>query len=359
VPKRKYPKVDVSFAGHDTKKEAWIVGEDNIVEDIIGKTVVDWTFEPEAPCRIKIFDIKQRNSASDMCIAFKAVRHTQRRRGWLGKQGKLLLKYQQDANDWKLTGIEVEDLSELAKDDIYAVRKTAGHPLLVAVDEGDVETLKTLLDRGGNANERGMRGETALMMAAARGHVDVAGLLLKNGADIKGTCSAGITALMSAAKARQAEMVRFLVDKGAAPNSRGPLGSTALLLAVEGRPSHPVGPDSDLVSVVTTLVKKGADVNAKDDRGFTVLWFALKGGDEDVIRLLLDNGAKVNTSTCKEGFTPLMQAVQMCCPSVVKLLLKKGSDVNAKKGDITPLTLAKARKSMELIHLLKSAGARE
>jgi ankyrin repeat protein len=118
-------------------------------------------------------------------------------------------------------------------------------------------------------------------------------------------------------------------------------------------------PDMDLVSVVTALVKKGANVNARDERGFTVLWFALKEGNEDVIRVLLDNGAKVNTAGCKEGLTPLMQAVQMCCPSVVKLLLEKGSDVNAKKGDITPLTLAKARKSMELIHLLKNAGARE
>jgi ankyrin repeat protein len=359
VPKRKFPKVDVSFAGHGTKKEGCIIGEENIVEDIIGKTVEGWTFEAGAPCRIKILDTKLRNRTADMCIAFKAVSHTQRRRGWLGKQGKLLLKYQQDANDWKLTGIKADVLSELAKDDIYAVRKTAGHPLLVAVDEGDVETVRTLLDRGGNANERGMRGETALMMAAARGHVDVAGLLLKNGTDINGTCSAGMTALMSAANARQAEMVKFLSDKGAAPNRKGPLGHTALLLAVEGRPGQPAMPDMDLVSVVTALVKKGANVNARDERGFTVLWFALKEGNEDVIRVLLDNGAKVNTAGCKEGLTPLMQAVQMCCPSVVKLLLEKGSDVNAKKGDITPLTLAKARKSMELIHLLKNAGARE
>jgi ankyrin repeat protein len=359
MPKRKFPKVDVSVGGHDTKKEAFIIREDNIVEGIIGKTVEGWTFEAEDPCRIKILDTKLRNRTANMFIAFKAVSHTRRRRGWQGKQGKLLLKYQQDANDWKLTGIEVDDLSELAKDDIYAVRKTAGHPLLVAVDEGDVETVKTLLDRGGNANERGMRGETALMMAAARGHVDVAGLLLKNEADIKGTCSAGMTALMSAASARQAEMVKFLLDNGAAPNSTGPLGYTALLLAVEGRPGQPIEADLDLASVVTTLVKKGANVNARDDRGFTVLWFALKEGNEDVIRVLLDNGAKVNTAACKEGFTPLMQAVQMCCPSVVKLLLEKGSDVNAKKGNITPLTLAKARKSMELIHLLKNAGARE
>jgi hypothetical protein len=257
VPKGKFPKVDVSFAGHDTKKEACIIGEDKIVEGLIGKTVEGWTFEAEAPCRIKILDTKLRNRTADMCIAFKAVSHTQRRRGWLGKEGKLLLKYQQDANDWKLIGIKADVLSELAKDDIYAVRKTAGHPLLVAVDEGDVETVKTLLDRGGNANERGMRGETALMMAAARGHVDVAGLLLKNGTDINGTCSAGMTALMTAANARQAEMVKFLSDKGAAPNRKGPLGHTALLLAVEGRPGQPAGPDLDLVSVVTTLVKKG------------------------------------------------------------------------------------------------------
>jgi ankyrin repeat protein len=357
--KGEFPHVDVSFALNDVKEEECIISRDNIVEDIIGKSLEGWTFETEAPCRMRILDVTQAKDAADICVAFKSISHAQGRRGWLGRQGRLLLKYHQDASDWTLTSITADAFSELGIDDVYAVRKTAGHPLLVAIDEGDIDRVKTLLRLGANANERGMRGETALMMAATRGCVDVARALLKNGADVEATCSAGVTALMSAASARQGKMVKLLLDKGALPNRKGPLDHTPLLLAVMGRPGQFRGNDMDLVLVVTALVKKGADVNARDQRGFAVLWFALKEGNEQVIQILLDNGAKVNTAICEEGLTPLMQAVQMCRPSIVKMLLAKGSDVNAKKGNMTPLTLAKARKSMELIQLLKKAGATE
>ncbi|UCH58564.1 MAG: ankyrin repeat domain-containing protein, partial [Anaerolineales bacterium] len=272
VSRGKFPNVDVSFATHDTNREECIIGENDIIDEIIGRSLEGWTFEAGAPCRIRVLDAKYTKRGAEVCIAFKAVKHVRRMRGWIGRQGRLFLKYQNDANDWKLTSIKPDAFSELAKDDVYAVRKTAGHPLLVAIDEGDVERVKNLLYRGANANERGMRGETALMMAAARGCVDVARVLLKSGADVEATCSAGVTALMSAASARQEEMVKFLLDKGARPNRKGPLGYTALLLALEGRPGQRPVHETDLVSIVTALVKRGANVNVRDRRGFTALY---------------------------------------------------------------------------------------
>jgi ankyrin repeat protein len=297
-------------------------------------------------------------------ISFKTVKHVRRRPGWLGKQGKLLLSYQSDANNWKLTDIKADSFSELTRDGVYAVRKTAGYPLLVAVDEGDVERVKTLLDRGANVNERGMKGETALMMAAARGYVDVARVLVKSGADVAATCSAGLTALMSAASARQEEMVTFLLDNGADVNRKGPSGSTALLLAAEGRGGDLSVSDKGLVSIMSALVDKGANVNARDGRGLTVLWFALREGKEAVIKVLLDKGADVNMVAGKAGWTPLMEAVAMGRPSIVKILLEKGADVNAKKNGVTALNIAKAsrtraNKKIELIQILNNAGAKE
>ena len=88
--------------------------------------------------------------------------------------------------------------------------------------------------------------------------------------------------------------------------------------------------------VVKVLLDRGAKVNAADAEGRTALHEAVGWGLETV-RPLVDKGADVNART-KSGETPLMGAAAGnqpggAQPEVVRLLLDKKADVNARDDD--------------------------
>ena len=56
-------------------------------------------------------------------------------------------------------------------------------PLLYGVLDGDVETVRVLLDGGADVNEAAPDGVSALMLALTKGHEDLAILLVERGAD--------------------------------------------------------------------------------------------------------------------------------------------------------------------------------
>ena len=53
------------------------------------------------------------------------------------------------------------------------------------------------------------------------------------------------------------------------------------------------------------LMDNGADVNAKDKKGRTILMYAAVHGYAEIAKLLMDNGAEVNAKD-KDGMTALM-----------------------------------------------------
>jgi ankyrin repeat protein len=87
--------------------------------------------------------------------------------------------------------------------DYEAVREllSRGAPALChvhhAVQHGDSAILETILNAGGNPDERGGIGgsETPLFIAGRSGRADLASLLLERGADVNIRCSSGDTAL--------------------------------------------------------------------------------------------------------------------------------------------------------------------
>jgi ankyrin repeat protein len=336
--------------------------EASIRKDLAGRSLGDWTFDQRTVCRIKILQAEVERDKAVLNISIKAVKHVRRNPGWIGKGGELLLVYECRESEWNLKNVEATGLADLAPEDVYNVRKTEGCPLLVAVDEGDLEAVKTLLERGENIHQRARRGETALMIAAGRGHVHVSKLLLKQGLDVDMISADGLTALMIAARHRRTEMVEFLLSHGADINCRGPLGCTALLLALEKAPGQKMG--SPVFSTAGALVNHGAHLNVKDGRGATPLLLAIQCAEDDVVELLLEKGADVNMRGAAAGFTPLMEAVNMGRPSVAKSLLERGADVHATANGSSALRLAKASDlkldtKIELIQILRKAGARK
>jgi uncharacterized protein len=257
--------------------------------------------------------------------------------------------------------------------------------LFDAVQAGNVSKVEELLRSGLSPNQRDARwsSQTVLMHAAQQGKADVVRMLLNHGATVDARyegfdANNGRTALMFAAQ-NSADVaspcLRELLARGADINHRG-LGQTALIIAIQGNQS----------TASWYLLEKGADPNATNCFGKPALTLAIETGQFDTARHLLVKGANVNavdqaleiaTLKRKRGSrieeipmewnratnfsnTALMAAVGKTNRELVELLIKAGADVNAcDKQGLTPLKLAIQTNDVELINMLKTAGARE
>jgi ankyrin repeat protein len=83
---------------------------------------------------------------------------------------------------------------------------------------------------------------------------------------------------------------------------------------------------------VETAIKNGTDVNTRHDSGWTpLMWAASKNTDPEVISVLLQNGADINSKDDLLGMTALTLAARgNSNPEVISILLRNGADVNAR-----------------------------
>jgi serine/threonine-protein phosphatase 6 regulatory ankyrin repeat subunit B len=100
---------------------------------------------------------------------------------------------------------------------LFWSKKKKNKYLHEAAGNGDVDTVKALLDKGAYVNmtaEIELMGihilMTPLMYAARNGHVDIVRLLLTNGADVNIEDRLGSTALMVAKSRGYVEIVKLL-----------------------------------------------------------------------------------------------------------------------------------------------------
>jgi ankyrin repeat protein len=168
--------------------------------------------------------------------------------------------------------------------------------LMLAADQGHIDTVKVLLQHRPLLDLQNKLGGTALMMASFNGHFEVVTELLKSGADVNAKAKSGYTALI-VASARQNEtavqIINLLLDQKADINTQDQEGYTALMTAIDVPPFPPPLPPSFKgtkeqkeddkrrqreaeiqLMIVKTLVMRGADLDLKDKRGRTALEIA-------------------------------------------------------------------------------------
>ena len=110
-------------------------------------------------------------------------------------------------------------------------------------------------------------------------------------------------------------------------NSQNSQGETPLMLAA-------INNQLDLAKV---LIQRGADVNKP---GWTPLHYAATRGHREMMRLLLDNEAYIDSESAN-GTTPLMMAAYYASPLAVKLLLEEGADpVLVNSANVSALDMA-------------------
>jgi ankyrin repeat protein len=246
-------------------------------------------------------------------------------------------------------------------------------PLTIALaNKASAAVVNLLLEHGANVDVKSYRGRNPFV--AAGGDEALLRTLLQHGVDgtrlsaglsraLDAGCEACIqlliksvskpalnSGLFQAAGGRDARTLKMLLDRGAdAKFADSGLGLTTLMYAAisEGAP----------LENSKTLIERGAEVNAKTADGTTALDFALRQGDQEVVKLLRQTGAKEGDASPKSVLKPkpapsarvaIDRSLPLLQRSDVGFMSKSGC-VSCHNNNLTAMTVAAARKQSVVI----------
>jgi len=283
----------------------------------------------------------------------------------------------------------VSDLIQ-AGADVQAINREGMTPLALAAMAGNAEITEILLDAGAGVNTPMANGETPLMMAARTGDLDTMRIILDRGADINAMEPLrGTNALMWAAANSNPAAVKLLLANGAdiamnsatarpgrnpylAPTARnrirgfyqgigqgGDFGAQEEL--EKSNLELQVSREELIARLPRELVEDferedvqvgdfGETIEPAPDKqwgGLTALHFAVREGDLDTVKALVEAGADVN-QVSEFSWSPLLTARQNSFYRIGEYLLEKGANPNiANEGGWNPLYIATDNRNIE------------
>src|SRR5206468_8293382 len=193
----------------------------------------------------------------------------------------------------------------------------------LASANGSAGMVALLLEAGADANVTDQTGETALMTATKVGNVDAIRTLLDRGAKVDTRDPAfQQTALMMAVRENHPEVVRLLIERGANVNAKTRTGETPGWVLPNSVPGfgHGVG------IVRGGLPERGSRYTIPG--ALTPLLYAARDGRLEAARILVAAKANVN-DTDANGITPLIMAITNNQIETARFLLDQGADINA------------------------------
>lgn len=213
-------------------------------------------------------------------------------------------------------------------------------PLHIAIMNGRYDTAAVLVNNGASASQPDRSGQTPLFALVDMrsllwtynrptprtqneiSSLDLAKLLIAKGAPVNAKLTGparrplggggaaiagrGATPFLRAAVTADLPMMKLLLEHGADPKAVTQNGDNALHAAAGVRWSDTTmstaqalgfALEDDAVEAITLLLSLGLDVNAADSQGFTALHGAASRGANDVIRLLVSRGARLDVMT--------------------------------------------------------------
>ena len=242
-----------------------------------------------------------------------------------------------------------------------------------AVRDVELEQVKLLLAKGAQVNEKSKYGVTPLHIAARQGQLHwprsgqtqpanaaaIVEILLEHGADVnvrnvhpkaasRWKTITESTPLHKAAVGGNKETMELLLAYGADVNA---------VVHVRSNPHYRPRRRSGFVSG-RVIVPDPGKLGSHDDK-MTPLHYAVWRGHADVICVLLNHGAAVNSRDVL-GRTPLhLTTYARRCVEVAKVLIEQGADVTARtiESGKTPIISATATGKREVVEFLLANGA--
>eukprot|EP00928_Gymnodinium_smaydae_P080008 TRINITY_DN63815_c0_g1_i1.p1 TRINITY_DN63815_c0_g1~~TRINITY_DN63815_c0_g1_i1.p1 ORF type:complete len:662 (-),score=86.51 TRINITY_DN63815_c0_g1_i1:429-2414(-) len=221
-------------------------------------------------------------------------------------------------------------------------------PLIAAVQEADLPSVKLLLDAKADCNAPGLHGDTALHQAASLGLADIARYLVEEGnCLVDQRNDAGCTALYRAVQRGQVSCAQLLLDSGAQIDAATNTGATPVYIAA----------DRGYCELVDLLLSRGCNVKAATELQMTPLLIAAFNGREEVVRTLVAHGADLSERG-PGGATALYVAAQEGRSGVVHYLLSIGCEVDVlSDGCLTPSLIAAMQGRDDIVRSLLAARA--
>jgi ankyrin repeat protein len=250
------------------------------------------------------------------------------------------------------------------------------YPLLAACENCSLEAVGMMLVAGADA--RGNGGTPPIFYAAQRGDIPIMKLLLQGGADINAHGGIYGTPLKGGIQSRDPQVLEFMLEHRVDINDKGSekgypvdigiwggnVAAAERLLELGAKFSDTALKDAlentSKEYLVKRLLDRGADPNAEhSEYGNMLQWAIVSYCQRQTIDDLLKAGAEVNEIEGKYG-TALQAAVIKEKEQVVRLLLENGADPNVGPGGEYgyPLQAAIAKNKPELVQLLLGHGAR-
>uniref|UniRef100_A0AC35TT07 ANK_REP_REGION domain-containing protein n=1 Tax=Rhabditophanes sp. KR3021 TaxID=114890 RepID=A0AC35TT07_9BILA len=246
-------------------------------------------------------------------------------------------------------------------------------PLLEACARGNTDVALILLEHNARIDVFDEFGKTSLHLAAANGHLELVESLLKNKAFVNSKSKDGATPLHCSAMAGHTHVVYSLITKyGAAVEAvtldlrtplhsaalYGQLGATQTLLACQANPNarddkgqtplH-LAAEENHAHVVKLFLKMKQNkqvLTAVDSNGFTCAHIAAMKGSLGVVKelMLIDKNMVLNAKTKSLDATTLHMACGGGHNDIVKLLLDNGANPEEENSHgMTPLSVGAMR----------------
>jgi len=223
--------------------------------------------------------------------------------------------------------------------------------LSLAVQSGNLDKIRFLLDAGSNIHYQRPHGYDALIdamhgrdISKDKNLIPILELLIERGAQVSGVSSYGESALRVASRVGRFDAVKVLLAAGAEPTL---LEWTELM--------HEITLGS--LDGVKALLDKGADLCARDYWDRTPWLLSLHVGDLEKAKLLLQSGAD-RSARGRCGKVPLMYPIEHNRADILEWLIEEGFDIEATDDfDTTPLMVAAECDATDCVDILLRNGA--
>ncbi|KAH0171452.1 hypothetical protein KCU67_g2167, partial [Aureobasidium melanogenum] len=243
----------------------------------------------------------------------------------------------------------VKLLLETNASNIEAVNNGNSTAFNEAASGGHTDIVAFMLQRDDvNPLHISRRNYTPLLRAAWTGKQDLIEMLMAvEGTDLRQMTTGGRTLFTIAASVGLEGLCRSLIEQGVA---------NGILPVVGGglSPLHCATESNKAGVIELVLEQPGVDKNVCSDHGFTPLWFAVRDEMAKSVMTLLAHQVDVDRPDDRAR-TPLLVAAQKSNEEIVRMLLNAGARAQLDEA----LEIALLNRDEEIVRILREAGAVE